>query len=266
MSKESGVPFLLARPHGLTGAPFQTFLCRVSAAVAVDRVGMGKAKRAALDPVTGDDALGDDALVALLAAGLRLDDAQTVLRTYSAGLVDLAARWFGERRDALVAQLVSDGVAADAVTVRPMADCRYLGQGYELPVELPGVTAADLEQLPALFHALHHERYGHFSPGEEVEVVTLRLAAVGGVAAIVELPRAGGGRAPDPAALLAERQITVPGGTEATVPVWDRERLVPGNVVDGPALIHQMDATTLVLDRQRATVLSSGDLRVEELS
>ena len=202
----------------------------------------------------------------LLAAGLRLDDAQTVLRTYSTGLVDLAAGWFGERGDALVAQLVSDGVSADAVTIRPMADCRYLGQGYELPVELPGVTAADLEQLPALFHALHHERYGHFSPSEEVEVVTLRLAAVGGVAAVVELPRVGGGEVPDRAALLAEREITVPGGTEATVPVWDRERLVPGNVVDGPALIHQMDATTLVLDRQRATVLSSGDLRVEELS
>jgi len=96
-------------------------------------------------------------------------------------------------------------------------------------------------------------------------VVTLRLAAVGGVAAVVELPRVGGGEVPDRAALLAQRQITVPGGEEATVPVWDRERLVPGNVVDGPALIHQMDATTLVLDRQRATVLSSGDLRVEEM-
>ena len=80
MSKESGVPFLLARPHGLTGAPFQTFLCRVSAAVAVDRVGMGKAKRAALDPVTGDDALGDDALVALLAAGLRLKASDNLWR------------------------------------------------------------------------------------------------------------------------------------------------------------------------------------------
>ncbi|MEK7687983.1 MAG: hypothetical protein AAB398_06200, partial [Pseudomonadota bacterium] len=68
MSEKSGVLFLLAQPDGLTRAPFQTFLCRVSAAVAGDRGGMGKAKRIALDPGTGDD----DALVALLAAGLRL--------------------------------------------------------------------------------------------------------------------------------------------------------------------------------------------------
>jgi len=201
----------------------------------------------------------------LLAAGLRLDDSQTVLRTYSTGLVELAAQWFGERGSALVAQLGSDGVAADGVTLVAMADCRYLGQGYELPVELPGVTAADLAQLPALFHALHQERYGHFSASEEVEVVTLRLAAVGRVAAIVDISRAAGGPVPDPAALLAERQITVPGGAEAQVRVWDRERLVPENVIEGPALIHQMDATTLLLERQRATVLPHGDLRVEEL-
>jgi len=85
------------------------------------------------------------------------------------------------------------------------------------------------------------------------------------VAAIVDISRAAGGPVPDPAALLAERQITVPGGAEAKVRVWDRERLVPENVIEGPALIHQMDATTLLLERQRATVLAHGDLRVEEL-
>lgn len=209
----------------------------------------------------------------LLAAGLRLDDAQTVLRTMSgagaadrdAAFMEMASAWFADHGEALRDQLVADGVAHDDVVLTPMADCRYLGQGYELPVELPGLTAVDIAALPSLFHTLHEERYGHCSKEEEVEVVTLRLAAVGAMpaASVTPLPR--GGVDPASEALLDTRSVTVPGASASQVPVWDRDLLTAGNVLLGPALIHQMDATTLILEGQRAVVLDSGDVRVEEV-
>lgn len=200
----------------------------------------------------------------LLAAGLRLDDSQTVLARFDGDFAVRAEAWFADRAGALTAQLVKDGVHADRILLSPTADCRYVGQGFELPVPLTGLSAPDIAAVPAAFHALHRERYGHSNEHEDVEVVTLRLGATGTAAAIREVLEGAGGATPRVEARIGTPDIVVPGGVLQQVDVWDRSLLAPGNVIAGPAIIHQMDATTLILSGQTAAVTALGDIRIQE--
>lgn len=200
----------------------------------------------------------------LLAAGLRLDLSQTVLRRFDAAFAGDAHAWFRNRAAELTHQLIDDGVPPDSITFSPVADCRYVGQGFELPVVLPGITIQDVETIPAAFHALHQERYGHANPEEDIEVVTLRIGGIGGEA----LSQAAADAVISPTApaqaLLGTPEVILPGEAAQRVRVWDRAMLAAGNVIEGPAIIHQMDATTLVLSGQRSTVTPLGDIRIEE--
>ena len=200
----------------------------------------------------------------LLAAGLRLDDSQTVLARFDGDFAVRAQAWFADRADALTEQLVKDSVAADRILLSPTADCRYVGQGFELPVPLAGLSASDIAAVPAAFHALHRERYGHANEHEDVEVVTLRLGAIGAPSAIQEVFDDAGGSAPRAEARIGSPEIVVPGDSLQRVDVWDRSLLAPGNVIAGPAIIHQMDATTLILPGQSAVVTALGDIRIQE--
>jgi N-methylhydantoinase A len=201
----------------------------------------------------------------LLAAGLRIDDSQTVLRLHQEGDAADLLDWFAQRAEQLTAQLAHDGVDEDDVTVTASVDCRYLGQGFELNVPLTNLSAEGLAQLPHAFGNLHEARYGHANRDEPVELVTLRISALGTYAEAIDEQVGAGGAAPEPAALLATRDVVMPGsGEPAETPVWDRARLRADNVLTGPAIVHQMDSTTLVLAGQRATVTASGDIELTE--
>jgi len=200
----------------------------------------------------------------LLAAGLRLDDSQTVLTRFDDAFVSRAQGWYVDRAAELTERLVEDGVDRALITLSPIADCRYVGQGFELPVPITGLSEADIAAVPAAFHALHRERYGHANEQEDVEVVTLRLGATGTAHQLVQASLETGGSAPRQEARMGSPDVVVPGGALQRVDVWNRALLLPGNVIAGPAVIHQMDATTLILSDQTATVTALGDIHIQE--
>jgi N-methylhydantoinase A len=135
-------------------------------------------------------------------------------------------------------------------------DMRYAGQNYELPVALPAgpVSAATLDLLAEQFAAAHQRMYGFVAEGEPVQLVTFRVEAVGLVrkAAFLPYPE----RGPDAsAAISGRREVWLPeAGGFITCPVYDRDRLDAGNRISGPAIIEQMDATTVVLPGMVARV------------
>jgi N-methylhydantoinase A len=133
---------------------------------------------------------------------------------------------------------------------------RYAGQNYELSVPLPDgpIAAGTFDGLVRGFTEAHRQRYGFLAEGEPIQIVTLRLGATGLVrkAKLAEHPAGG----PDAAhSILGRRNVWFPeaGGLVPT-PVYDRERLRPGNELDGPCVVEQMDATTLVLPGMTARV------------
>jgi N-methylhydantoinase A len=139
-------------------------------------------------------------------------------------------------------------IAAGERRLNRTADMRYHGQNYELAVALPDgpVTAATIEALAAGFAEAHRQRYGFVAEGEPVQIVTLRLEATGMVrkAELSAHPEAG----PDASdAIVGQRPVWLPEARDfVATPIYSREALAAGNRFAGPAIVEQMDATTVV--------------------
>ena len=160
------------------------------------------------------------------------------------------------------ARLDRDGVAPAERRVLRSADLRYHGQSFELPVTVPPgpLAASDMERLREDFHAMHERAYGYAAPEDPVELVNVRLAAIG----VTPKPRraalAEGGPSAAPA-LKGRRDVwfAETAGFRPTQ-VLDRGKLLRGNVIDGPAIVEEPDASTLVHPGWMATVDAHGNL------
>jgi N-methylhydantoinase A len=141
------------------------------------------------------------------------------------------------------------------------AELRYAGQSSELLVELPGeaINAPTLEQVVDEFHRSHKSRYGYDIPGHDVEIVTLRLTVLAPRATPPEevRPPVTGGLAD---AQRESRSVWFPATGFTGTPVYDRERLAIGMSFAGPAIVEQMDATTIVPPGWEARVDALGNL------
>lgn len=151
-------------------------------------------------------------------------------------------------------------------------DLRYDGQSYDLSVPVPELsgtgpefdaTALDADVLDAVaerFHDRHRRRYGHASPAEPLELVTLRLRARGLVEPpTLDPPRTDGSVE---AAVRTERPVTFDGRTRETR-VYDRSALPTGGSFEGPAIVEGPESTTVVRPADRVRVDDEGNLRVE---
>ncbi len=155
------------------------------------------------------------------------------------------------------AALDQQGVRPDEQVLEHFLECRYFGQEHalEVPIAMDMETADIVER----FNTLHAERYGH-AIADPVQVVTLRLRAIGQLAkpSLRKLPPA-----TDPAdtalvkvrdAYCFARRQMVPFG------IYARERLAPGHVIQGPAIIDEGTSTTVIHSDQRMTVDEYGHL------
>ena len=124
---------------------------------------------------------------------------------------------------------------------------RYVGQSYELSIPFgDGKVEDGLEAMLKDFHDEHERAYGFAAPGEPVEFVTLRLTAVGRIAK-PKLPELPAGRRDVEAARRAVRQVYfAEAGGFVDCPSYDRYRLPAGGVIEGPAIVEEMDSTTVI--------------------
>ena len=142
---------------------------------------------------------------------------------------------------------------------------RYAGQNYKLSVSLPAgpVTRATIDALATGFAAAHQRFYGFVADEEPMQLVTFRAEATGIVRKADLRPSADAGRDPHEAE-LARRDVWLrETGGFVSCPVYDRERLRAGNRIEGPAIVEQMDATTLIAPGTTATVNPYLNLRLE---
>ena len=117
--------------------------------------------------------------------------------------------------------------------------------------------------LRAGFERIHTQMYGYTAPEEPIQITTFRAEAVAAVAKapIRAFPPAS---APVEESIMATREVWLPEcGGFTSAPVYDRETLGPGHVIAGPAIVEQMDSTTLILAGQTATVDAYLNLIVE---
>lgn len=142
------------------------------------------------------------------------------------------------------------------------ADLRYVGQNFELILPCASGTMFPdaLEHLVSVFHDRHREFYGYDMPAQAVELVNLRLSVTAArPAPPLERPAAGGNVL---SALLETRNVWFPESGFVNTPVYKRELLPAGTAFDGPLVVEQMDATTVVPPKAKFRVDASGALEL----
>jgi len=182
------------------------------------------------------------------ASEVRREVARSVVRELDAVMAGVEAA-FDELLARAVREMGEDGVTGGDLLLARSADLRYRGQTHALEVEYD----PDPGRLSARFHAAHRRRFGHDEPGWPVEVVTLRLAAVGRTVVPAPAPIRGGARD------VAEATVESRDG----LAVVDRELVGAGATWTGPALVVEPYATILVPPGWAARVLESGHLWIE---
>ena len=160
-------------------------------------------------------------------------------------------------------QLKADGFSEADMTLQRFADCRYVGQGYELRAQVPGGTLDEtaLQSVWQQFHNLHTAEYGHAFPENPVELVTLRVTGTGPMPQLSGFPAPRKGDLQNAWLKTAVTYFRVNGQLEKySTQFFDRDRLPIGAQIEGPAVIFQKDSTILLPPHSRTTVKPSGNL------
>ncbi len=205
------------------------------------------------------EAPGVFSALGLLVADIRHDFVRSHVGRVDEVDREVLARLYGELEALGAAALEEDGIEPGRRALQRTADLRYVGQAYEVNVPAPSgvVDEAALADIVARFHAEHQRLFAHSSPGDPVELVSLRLVAVGSVRApdLSERP-AGGAAAPRESRPVYFEESD--GFVDC--PIYERAGLTPGAELDGPAIVEQMDSTTVVHPGQAASVDAWGNL------
>ncbi len=204
-----------------------------------------------------------------LLADLRHDLVETHIFPYATGNVERASAIAQRLSDAADRLLAADGVAAGKRLVEVRVEARYLGQSYELPIVYAHRDAGAWTSLAVDFHAAHRHRFGHADPEAPIEIVAFGATAIGKVDT-PELPVLAAGRAAPPAeAHAATREVFFEGDAPGAAGGWiaarifAREKLLADNVIEGPAVIEEVSATTVLYPGDCARVHANGALLVE---
>ena len=147
--------------------------------------------------------------------------------------------------------LGADGVDEADICVQYSLDVRYRGQSTTLQVPWQGK-----EQTSAAFHALHQQRYGH-ALSMPVELVNLRVQVTAEMPA-VQLPALGQAASAD-APILQQARLQ---GIQELVNLYERECLLVGHRIVGPALIVERCATTYLAPNWQCEIDAIGNLRL----
>jgi N-methylhydantoinase A len=182
-----------------------------------------------------------------LVADFRNEFARTLIRLVREAPADDVAAILEELGGRARTWMDSEGIATGDQRLSYVADMRYHGQGYEIPVALDAaaVRAQGLGDLEERFNALHEQLYGFRMHATASEIVNLRAIGNGTVQK-PELPT-GALDGTDPSGAVVEEHAILFEGKNVPTRIYDRSKLTPGALVPGPAVVTEFDATTVVL-------------------
>jgi N-methylhydantoinase A/oxoprolinase/acetone carboxylase beta subunit len=205
---------------------------------------------------------GITSAVGLLTTDLKYDAIRTKFQTQ--GEVDLAKlnADFAGMEQAMRAQFAADGIGADAIGFERAGDLRYVGQGYELRVRFAAgaLDESTLEDAWEAFHRQHEAEYGHRF-ASRIEIVNIRLTGIGPMPKI-EKPAVSHGGTVQAALVKSGRCVFRVDGALQSLPTgfYRRDVLPVGEPLPGPAIILQMDSTTVVPPGATVTADAGGNL------
>ena len=159
-----------------------------------------------------------------------------------------------------------ESIAPDKRVLELSLDARYVGQNFELSVPIIAGASVDTATLPdhntlrELFFAVHEQAYGYFNPDDAIEIINFRLTARGKLYRANE--SVGNAEAGAYAQSIGERTVFFDGENPITSKIFERSALANGHHLDGPAVIEQLDTTTLIYPGDHAGVDDTGNILI----
>ena len=210
---------------------------------------------------------GITSALGLLATDIVYEFVTTEMQLFSSLDRDKLSADFVALEQQATERLQADHLSAERTLIRRIADCRYVGQGYELRVELPGgpIDEAWQQHAAEAFHQAHEREYVRRFPDSDIQIVNIRVQGVGLIPELrlKELPM-GNGSPQD--ALTASHEVTFGvDGQAQRLPTafYQRERLKADDIIPGPAIIEQLDSTVIVNPGLSASVDRYGTIIID---
>jgi len=191
----------------------------------------------------------------LLVADVRAEFSRTAIRRTDAVSVGDLDTIFQTLEDQAREWFRRGGLAVGKLSLARSIDMRYLRQNYELTVAAGGKVVT--HELDRRFHRAHHRLFGHDSPSDPTELVTFRVAA----RIPVPRPRLPRAESASPVSIKTMRPVRFHGTPDfVDCPVYERGKLSAGAALMGPAIVEQVDCTTVIEPGQATVVDAWGNL------
>lgn len=190
---------------------------------------------------------------------LMADERHDFTRTYYSDLQDADFPRLQKIHEEMAEEskrLLTPGIA---VAYQLLLDLRYVGQEFTLPVPVSAaqIAAEDPAPIRGAFNAMHEQRYAHHSSVERVEIINIRLVALGRRAKLALPPLTKSGS-------LVRKEMRLvrfdKHDAEIECPVYSRDSLPPGAEFTGPALVSEYGSTTVLFPGDDLTVAGTGEL------
>ena len=211
---------------------------------------------------------GTTSAMGLLVTDLKHDYSRTLIQRVDQVDAEMVAKTYRELEVDGRGCLEREGMNPEEITFLHQVDMRYVGQSYELTIALPEgrLGGAEVARVLSQFHREHHRAYGYSASAEPVEFVNLRLSAIGKI----NKPQLREIGADDSSLRAAQKAIRSVYFDECAgfveCPIYDRYRLSAGFVLEGPAIVEEIDATTVIHPGYQALVNRFGNLVLTKVS
>jgi len=205
------------------------------------------------------------------ALGLLVTDVKQEISTTIANLRDLDIKTvesvLSDLEERVRKLLQTQKISEKLIEIQTAADIRYARQSYELTIhfDLKRLKQKGFEYLYGLFHKEHERAYGFAAQDEEIKIVNLKVIGLGKIKKHVppEVPK--GSKQPVKAAVKERREVYLDDtGKSSNCPIYDRNQLRSGNVIAGPAIIEEVDSTTIILPDYKGVVDRYGNLIINK--
>lgn len=193
----------------------------------------------------------------ILTVDYKFDFVRTWKQPVNGGDLERINSYFAEMERSAAEMLKTEGLKGELILKRS-ADMRYVGQAYELNVPVPGgvMHPAHLDSITKTFNKIHNDVYKHYAEEEPVEFINYRLAAYlrSEKPKILKVDPRERVKNPNAAVKVKRHAFFEELGGLVEVPVYSRELLETNTMIEGPAIIEQLDTTTVVYPGQVAGV------------
>ncbi len=158
--------------------------------------------------------------------------------------------------------LREEGFLPEDISIESLMDARYFRQSYEISIPLPP-AGFSVEDVLSLFHQQHRKVYGYAFLDDPVEIVNLRVRGIGKILK-PEVHRESEDLPIPPPESRTKSQRIFWDGEWMEVPAYQRESLLPGNLLTGPAIVFEYDSTTLIPSGWMAKVDGYRNLQIHQ--